>query len=503
MIDKVQWYSDAFQNLPEAFFIVDDAGAVLFANAACERLIGRSAPDVQGKAVVDFLQFSADATTGDQNLCPGRALLLHGGAAATSVRVSVQPVPDPDGGAGLRICLIQPVAGQGGAARSGDEAARLVGEQDAPVAPGQGARNAYQVAFRNAPVKLLIVDWEGLIVDTTDLFLRHFGYGRHEVAGRPFAQFVPMEMHAAADAALDPGEVLFARASTVPLAISDRQGDSVKVELEISRQSDRQLRVLVVDVEEAEAVRTELERRNAELELANENLQNFASIASHDMQEPLRKIRYFSEMLRCALAEGNAEDVEYALNVLGDASGRASRLVSDLLTFSRSTNDDLVREPIDLPLLLRDLVSDLSQGDLVGDADIRMDIPPCQISGDPTSVSQLFRNLIGNALKYRSSDRRLSLRIEAEIAGPPFSRLRVKVADNGIGFEPQYAETIFQPFRRLHRRQVIPGNGIGLAICDIVARRHDWRLTAEGRLDKGAVFTVEIPGVAQQSAAAQ
>ncbi|WP_321501104.1 ATP-binding protein [Breoghania sp.] len=374
---------------------------------------------------------------------------------------------------------------------------------DAHRVDDQMAGNPYLVAFRHAPAKGLIVDGEGNVVDTTDLFLRHFGYGRHEVAGRPFALLVPPEMRVAADAALDPGEALLTRSSTLPLAIADRQGASVQVELEISRQSDRQLLVFVMDMAEAAEARSELERRNAELEQVNENLQNFASIASHDMQEPLRKIRYFSEMLRRALKEGHSDDVDYSLRVLGDASSRASRLVSDLLTFSRSTGDDLVRDSIDLADMLQDLVLDFRQGDLVGDADIRMDVSHCQISGDPTAISQLFRNLIGNALKYRSPDRRLSVRIETEVTQEPSPRLRVGVSDNGIGFEPQYAETIFQPFRRLHRRHFIPGNGIGLAICDTVARRHDWRLTAEGRVNEGATFTVEIPRFTLRKEAAQ
>ncbi len=486
MIDKFQWYSEAFQNLPGAILIVDDGGSVLFANLACGRLIGCPAGDLHGRAVTSFLDIPRDPPMREGDPLAGRACLKRKGRAPSSVHVSVQSVSDPDGGSAARICMIQPETGPGAA-----------GFEE------QSVHNPYRVAFRNAPAKVLIVDGDGDVVDTTDLFLRHFGYGRHEVAGRPFAQLVPPELRVAADAVLDPDEVLLARSRAVPLAIADREGKTVQVELEISRQPDRQLLVFVIDMAEAAQVRSELELRTAELERLNENLQNFAAIASHDMQEPLRKIRYFSEMLRRALEDGHTDDVDYSLKVLGDAASRASRMVSDLLTFSRSTGDDLVREPIDLADMLQDLVADFEQGDLVGDAEIHIDVSHCQISGDPTAISQLFRNLIGNALKYRSPVRRLLLKIEAEVMEHPSPRLRVRVSDNGIGFEPQYADTIFQPFRRLHRRHLIPGNGIGLAICEIVARRHDWRLTAEGRLNEGAAFTVEIPNFSLRKEAAQ
>lgn len=351
----------------------------------------------------------------------------------------------------------------------------------------------YQVAFRSAPSKLLILDPQGNIVDATDRFLHHFGYARTELAGLPFHAIVPLAMRQAADAATDPVGGLLRQTSTVPLVIATRQGSGVNVEVAVSRQPHSQLLASVEDVGELDQVRTRIEQRNVELERLNENLQNFASIASHDLQEPLRKIRYFSEMLQRALNEGNQEEVDYALEVLASASRRASRLVSDLLTFSRSSSENLVREPIDLAGLLNDLVEEIRREEEAHDAEILIEVPPMTVTGDPTAVSQLFRNLIGNALKYRSPDRPCRVLISGDVQEEPERRLRITVEDNGIGFEPQYAETILQPFRRLHRRQEIPGSGIGLAICDVVTRRHGWKLVAEGRKGEGATFSVEIP----------
>ncbi|MEI2387248.1 ATP-binding protein [Breoghania sp. JC706] len=355
------------------------------------------------------------------------------------------------------------------------------------------AEDRYQAAFRVAPAKLLMLDWRGVIGDATDQFLRHFEYGRLELVGRSFHELVPQEMRKAADAATDPVGGAFARTGGIPLVMSTRQGRPIDVEIAIIRQPYARVIVAVTDLGERNEARSRVEQRNTELELLNQNLQNFASIASHDMQEPLRKIRYFSEMLQRALVEENQDDVDYALEVLASASRRASRLVSDLLTFSRSSSESLLREPIDLGRMVEGLVEEIRQEEAAHDAEIMIDIPQVVISGDPTAVMQLFRNLIGNSLKYRSSARAPRVLICARVGEGEKRRLQVAIDDNGIGFEPQYAETILQPFRRLHRRQEIPGSGIGLAICDMVARRHGWRLVAEGRPGEGATFTVHIP----------
>ncbi len=291
-------------------------------------------------------------------------------------------------------------------------------------------------------------------------------------------------MRVATDAAMDPVGGDVNRSGGISLAIMTRKGVSVDVEVAISRQENAHLLASVTDVVERDQARSRLEQRNTELERLNENLQNFASIASHDIQEPLHKIRYFTDMLQRALEEGNREDIDYALEVLASASRRASRLVSDLLTFSRSSSENLVREPIDLDGLLQGLIDEIRHEEAAHDADIRIDIEPVVITGYPTAVMQLFRNLIGNALKYRSPNRS-NVVIRAKVADEVGEPLLISIADNGIGFEPQYAETILQPFRRLQRRQEIPGSGIGLAICNIVACRHGWTLSAEGRVGEG------------------
>ncbi|WP_245926852.1 sensor histidine kinase [Breoghania corrubedonensis] len=351
----------------------------------------------------------------------------------------------------------------------------------------------YRGAFRVAPAMLLMLDWRGAIIDASDQFLRFFGYGRSELVARFFHEIVPENMRKAADAAADTVSGTFTRTGGIALAIWSRQGKAVDVEAVITRQPSAGVVLFVTDISELDQEHSRIEQRNAELERLNENLQNFASIASHDLQEPLRKIRYFTEMLQRALVEDNHDDIDYALEVLENASRRASRLVSDLLTFSRSSSESLVREPVDLAHMVDGLVEEIRHEEAAHDADIRIDIPPVSVSGDPTAITQLFRNLIGNALKYRASGRTPSVLIRARIDDAGSRHLRISIEDNGIGFEPQYAETILQPFRRLHRRQEFPGSGIGLAICDMVARRHGWKLTAEGRPGEGATFTVDIP----------
>lgn len=239
--------------------------------------------------------------------------------------------------------------------------------------------------------------------------------------------------------------------------------------------------------------RSALEQRNRKLEQANESLRHFTSIASHDMQEPLRKIRFFSDLLAQAVKAGNRADIDYALTVLTDAARRASTLVSDLLDFSRAQNKEFDRETIDLKDLVDGVVREVQRESDAGPATISVVMPRLFVSGDRTAIIQLFRNLIGNALKYRHPERQPEIEIRADVPSADDAPAIVRIRDNGIGFEPEYARMIMKPFSRLHRRSQYPGSGVGLAICDVVAQRHNWALRAEGRPGEGATFELTIP----------
>lgn len=234
-----------------------------------------------------------------------------------------------------------------------------------------------------------------------------------------------------------------------------------------------------------------LEAANRALEESNRDLRDFAHIASHDLQEPLRKISAFSERLIDRHAEQlDDRGVDYLTRVVA-ASGRMQQLIQSLLDYSRvnSRGQDLV--PVDLGPIVSEVLQDLEVA--IEEAGASLSVEPLPtVPADPTQMHQLLLNLIGNAIKFRDPDRPVVVKITAIRVG---DRWQVRVSDNGIGFEPEYAEKIFGPFQRLHTRQAYEGSGIGLSVCRRIVERHGGRISASSAPGTGAKFVVELPGV--------
>lgn len=250
---------------------------------------------------------------------------------------------------------------------------------------------------------------------------------------------------------------------------------------------DPQVLVVATDV-------TDLVAKEQALAKANEGLNQFAYVASHDLQEPLRKIGTFTDLLMDGLQNDNRTDVDYAVRVIKDSSRRASTLISDLLSWSRLTNRALDRKPLAFDVVVRETLNDL----VLARPDLALEVvdamEPTVVNADAIHVRQLVENLLVNAIKYRDPGRALRLTLGLR-KGSRRSAV-FEVSDNGIGFDQSYAHLIFEPFRRLHSEKKYSGTGVGLAICSRVCERHGWTIAAEGRPGEGATFRVEMPNVA-------
>jgi len=242
------------------------------------------------------------------------------------------------------------------------------------------------------------------------------------------------------------------------------------------------------------------ERKAAEERLARSNreLQDFASIASHDLQEPLRKVQVFGDRLSAKCAEQLGEEGRDYLDRMQKAITRMQTFINDLLTYSRVTSKAMPFEPVDLGKIAGEVVSDLEIR--IEQAGGKVDIGPLPVlEADPLQMRQLLQNLIANALKFHRPGAAPMVRVEAENeTGPtdpshPGPVCRLAVRDNGIGFEQKHADRIFKIFERLHGRDEYEGTGIGLAVCRKIAERHGGRITAEGVPNQGATFIVELP----------
>jgi light-regulated signal transduction histidine kinase (bacteriophytochrome) len=235
------------------------------------------------------------------------------------------------------------------------------------------------------------------------------------------------------------------------------------------------------------AERTRNEQRMAEstleLQRSNAELEQFAYIASHDLQEPLRMVASYTELLAQRYQGQLDERADKYIKYATDGAKRMQRLVNDLLIFSRVGRHDRTPQPTDLNEVIRVVLKNLGHAIGKSEATIETRNLPT-VMADDVQIGQVFQNLIGNAIKFHS-DRAPHIRIAAERTT---GKWLCSVADNGIGIEPQYSERIFQMFQRLHDRETYEGSGIGLAIAKKIVERHGGRIWFESEPGKGTTF---------------
>jgi PAS domain S-box-containing protein len=232
-----------------------------------------------------------------------------------------------------------------------------------------------------------------------------------------------------------------------------------------------------------------LKRTNRDLMRVNRELEEFDYVASHDLQEPLRMVNIYTELILREVPAVGTDLAQYAQFVQQGVK-RMEGLIRDLLTFSRAVHAE--DEPVgraDLSAALGDAISVL-QSRIEENGAVIAAGPLPAVRADVSQISHVFQNLLSNALKYRKAQGAVEVRVSAEQNGSDWI---VSVADNGIGFEPQYAERIFGLFKRLHKEEY-PGTGLGLAICKRIVERHGGRIWAEGQLGHGATFRFSLPG---------
>lgn len=242
------------------------------------------------------------------------------------------------------------------------------------------------------------------------------------------------------------------------------------------------------EVGERRAAEEELRELTDELYRSNAALNDFAFIASHDLQEPLRKIRAFGDRLEHS-QQGLDERGRDFLRRMLSASERMSNLISALLEFSRVSRKGKPFEPLDLGEEMQIVLGDLEVAIEESNAVVTVgDLPA--MNGDASQLRQVFQNLLSNALKFRQPD--VAPRIDVSCDTVADRTYEIRVKDNGIGFDPKYAEKILAPFQRLHQRNAYPGTGIGLAICQRIAERHGGGIRAQSALGEGSTFVVTL-----------
>lgn len=286
-------------------------------------------------------------------------------------------------------------------------------------------------------------------------------------------------------------------ANTVLTAIHDSKGEVtgfLKVTRDLTEKKKMDDQLLLYS--------TSLEQKNRELEQINRELESFAYIASHDLQEPLRNIKIFSDLIREAESKNLSARGAQLFSRIISATGRMQKLIEDLLAFSQIQSARVEFEAVNLNAVLRE--TELVFTEEIREKGVKInaaDLPV--VMGIPFQLQQLLGNVISNAIKYRKKDTAPQIDITCEtVYGSAFLSegvvpgkryYRITVSDNGIGFEQKYAQKIFEVFQRLHGKEEYSGTGIGLAICKKIVQTHGGFIYATGSLNEGASFFICLP----------
>jgi len=356
---------------------------------------------------------------------------------------------------------------------------------------------------------IITINHEGIITEFNRAAEHTFGHPRKKVLGtKPSDVLFPPAMSADQQDRIDrylnvgEGSLLGRR---VEVSAVRANGEVFPAELAMTISREEGLPVLtffVRDISRRKKAEREQMHYAAELERSNKELEQFAYVASHDLQEPLRKIRTFGDRLQTSCRDKLDEAGDDCVRRMRNAAERMQSLIDGLLSLSRVTTQGQRFVPVDLEKIAREVVSDLEvQIERTGGRVEVGRLPTVQ--ADPLQMRQLLQNLIANGLKFRRIEEPPLVKVEGRFLrargqrkndeSPADERCRIVIEDNGIGFEEKYSEKIFGVFQRLHPRDVFEGTGIGLALCRKIVERHGGQINAHSVLGQGSVFEILLP----------
>jgi PAS domain S-box-containing protein len=352
------------------------------------------------------------------------------------------------------------------------------------------AEERFRLAVEAAPTAMVMVNRDGRIVLVNSQAERLFGYPRDRMIGQCIEMLVPERFRAR-----HPGHraAFFSEPGSRPMGVGrDLYGlrcDGTEFPVEIGLnpiETSEGLFVLsaIADITERKRAEQELRRRSEELARSNRDLEQFAYVASHDLQEPLRAVAGPLQLLqRRYHGQLDARADEFIGHAV-DGATRMQALIDDLLSYSRVGRLENPQQLTDCQHVLDQALKNLSVAIQETGAQISHDPLPV-VRAIPAQLALLFQNLVANAIKFRSKERPVQIRVGAETRADAWL---FQVQDNGIGIDPQYFERIFLIFQRLHTRREYPGTGLGLALCKRIVEHHGGRIWVESEAGKGTTF---------------
>ncbi len=361
------------------------------------------------------------------------------------------------------------------------------------------SRRAYSDLYHFAPVGYVSLNQEGVIVTANLTASDILGFSREKLTGCGFSRFIHPEDHKNYFGLVREAFETNGGKRTGEIRLLGDKTPAFHARVELSGSRDERggltgLRIVFVDISEQKSTEEKLKEYAEKLERSNQELQDFAFIASHDLNEPMRKIQAFGDLLQKKFAPAlGAEGLEHVEKMRG-ATKRLQDMIGGLLEYSRvaARGGDFV--PVDLEQLVCSVLLDLEwQIEKNGAKVFLEDLPT--VEADPNQMRRLFQNLISNALKFHGKESILIkiFSMPRGVCKNEVEHRQIVVEDNGIGFEEIHAERIFSLFERLHCRSAYEGTGMGLAICRRIVERHGGSIMARGVPGKGATFTITLP----------
>jgi PAS domain S-box-containing protein len=466
----------------DAIISVDLEGMILSWNRAAEEMFGSPAEEAVGKSIATLLP-PEEVPGVLERVRSGEPVGRHDttitttSSALTEVSLSVSPIVDSSEhliGASVTLCDVAEWK------RTREALTRLA------------------KVFIDSADPIVIEDVFGRIVEMNPEAELAYGYTRDEILGESIKTIIPPEQHKHADELLQrclQGE----QVRNVESVRQTRAGKTFPVLLTLSLITNEfgqptGIATICKNISEQKRTEKRLHKAVSDLERINEELEDFVSVASHDLRSPLVTISGFSEIVSHECEQGlDVEKIQECVHSIGNGATRALALLESLREYSRVGRSRMQSEPVDLGGVMIDVLKNLEHD--IGDRQARVEVAELpEVSGDRMRLLQLLQNLVANAIKFHG-DQAPVVKVIANRDGDMW---RISVEDSGIGIDTNYHDQIFAAFRRLHGQSEYEGSGIGLATCKKIVEQHDGQIWVESEPGKGATFHFTLPTSAEE-----
>ncbi|MGK2856301.1 MAG: PAS domain-containing sensor histidine kinase [Thermoanaerobaculia bacterium] len=483
-------YRGLLEAAPDAMVVVDQLGKIVLLNVQAENQFGYRRDELVGQQVKNIIpEGFAERLIADGLRSAAEALAqqIGTGIELTGLRKNGSEFP-------IEIMLSPLESAEGILVTA---AIRDITVRKAAELHLAHMESRYRGLLEAAPDAMVVVDQKGEIVLLNVQAEKQFGYHRDELVGQQVKNIIPegFAERIVSDALRSAADALAQQIGTgIELTGLRKNGTEFPIEIMLSplESAEKTLVTAAIrDITRRKAAEALLLRKVDELYRSNEELQQFAYIASHDLQEPLRMVASYTQLLSRRYKGKLDSDADDFIAFAADGASRMQRLIRDLLTYSRvgTKGTELTETSSDeaLELALVNLRGAIEEGGALVTHD---PLPP--VLADETQLIQLFQNLVGNAIKYQGDG---VPKIHVSVSRNGGDRWHFSVADNGLGIDPQYFERIFGMFQRLHKREDYAGTGIGLAICKKIVERHGGRISIESQPGQGSTFHFTLAAI--------